>query len=119
MGKQILYGNSLFLIAAKFRDIFGDWIRERQLTLLVKHHDRRRGRYHLCQRCQIKNCINRQLFPFGFQGTPAIGFEEERLSLMPKQNNSAGCFAGRDVRLHEVVDSMKIKRDGSDWIQCY
>ena len=80
---------------------------EPNLALLDKHHQGRRRRQNLRERCAIEDRIDGHRFAPGDQAAEPVGFAMDNLPLMSDQQDSPGCRAVPD----SVIDQgVKVRR---------
>src|SRR5262252_8301931 len=89
MNQQMFNCDVLLAGLAEFRDIARHRVTESELSVFCEDHDGGCRGHDLCQRCEIKDRIDRHRLRCGHQGPLTISFTEDDLALTPNEDHCA------------------------------
>ncbi len=109
VGKQLANGNVLLTVGGKLGQIFCYRIIQPKAALLVKLHDRRRGRQDLGQRCDIEDGVFGHRFGRRHQGAVSVGLLKDDVAVVTGDHHRAGKFFGGDPAFNNPIDLSKLR----------
>ena len=107
MGKQLANGNVLLAVDGKLRQVVCYRVIEPEASLLVKLHDRRRGRQDLGQRCEIEDRVLGHDFGYRAQRAVSVGFFKDDAAVVTGDDHRTRKFFGSDPEFDNPVDLLK------------